>query len=130
MFTFLKFFDNPLSKYLISKRISCMPMAVLGYLPLLKRGVGLTFCAHFLHNLLIKVSYLVFYLWTKFQWHTFFPSQDIKQNVLLSTCLDNWWCHKLKNLSSIILKSNGRQGKKRGRRKYKNFNISRTERAF
>ena len=66
-----------------------MPMAVLGYLPKLKRGVGLTFWAHFLHDLLIKVSYLVLYLWTKFQWHTFFPSQDIKQNVLLSTYLDN-----------------------------------------
>ena len=35
------------------------------------------------------------YLWTKFQSHTFFPSQDIKQNVLLSSYLDNWWRHKL-----------------------------------
>ena len=27
---------------------------------------------------------------------TFFPSQDIKQNVLLSSYLENWWCNKLK----------------------------------
>ena len=27
------------------------------------------------------------YQWTKFQYHTFFPSQDIKQNVLLSSYL-------------------------------------------
>ena len=25
--------------------------------------------------------------------HTFFPSQDIKQNVLLSSYLDSWWRH-------------------------------------
>ena len=28
--------------------------------------------------------------WTEFQCHTFFPSQDIKQNVLLSSYLDSW----------------------------------------
>ena len=27
--------------------------------------------------------------WTKFQCHTFFPFQDIEQNVLLSSYLDN-----------------------------------------
>ena len=35
------------------------------------------------------------YLWTEFQYHTFLPSQDIKQNVLLSSYLDNSWRHKL-----------------------------------
>ena len=33
--------------------------------------------------------------WTKFHGYTSFPSQDIKQNVLLTSCLDNWWNHKL-----------------------------------
>ena len=52
-------------------------MAVLDYLPKLKRGLGPAFGAHFLHNVSMKnVSYLIFYLWTKFQCHTFFPSQD------------------------------------------------------
>ena len=28
--------------------------------------------------------------------HTLFPSQDIKQNMLLSFYLDSWWRHKLR----------------------------------
>ena len=43
----------------------------------------------------------VLYIW--FHCHTFFPSQDIKQNVLLSAYLDKWWHHKFWDLSSIIL---------------------------
>ena len=31
----------------------------------------------------------------KFQCHTFCPSKDIKQSVLLSSYLDNWWRHEL-----------------------------------
>ena len=38
---------------------------------------------------------LIFYQWTKFQSHTFFASQGIKQNVLLSSYLDSQWRHKL-----------------------------------
>ena len=65
-------------------------MAVLGYLPKLKRGLRLAFGAHFLHYFfLTNVPFLILYLWKKFQCHTFFPSQDIKQNVLLSSYLDN-----------------------------------------
>ena len=65
-------------------------MAVLGYLPKLKEGLGLAFGAHFLHDFSIKnVLYLILYQWTKFQCHTFFPSQDIKQNVLLTSYLGN-----------------------------------------
>ena len=45
-------------------------MAVLGYLPKLKWGLGLPFGAHFLHNFSKKnAPYLT-------------PSQDIKQNVI------------------------------------------------
>ena len=54
------------------------------------------------------------YQLTKFQCHTFFPYQDIKENILLSSYLDNWWCHKLKDISSIILCSNDQQRKRRG----------------
>ena len=61
-------------------------MAVLGCLPKLKRGLGLAFGAHFWHDFFCKnVPYLILYQWTKFQCHTFFPSQDMKQNVLLSS---------------------------------------------
>ena len=51
-------------------------MDVLVYLPKLKRGLGPAFGKHL-------------YLWTKFQFHTFFPCQDIKQNALLSSYFDN-----------------------------------------
>ena len=65
-------------------------MAVLGYLAKLKRGLGLAFGAHFLHNFSIKnVLYLILYQWTKFQRHTLFLSRDIKQNMLLRSYLDS-----------------------------------------
>ena len=59
-----------------------------------------------------NVPYVILYQWTKFQCHTFFPSQDIKQNMLLCSSLDNWWHHKFKDLSLINLLSNGWQGEK------------------
>ena len=49
------------------------------------------FSAWFFHK---NVPYSVHYLWTKFQCDTFFPSQEIKQNVLLSSYWDNWWWHR------------------------------------
>ena len=45
-----------------------------------------TFSAWFFHK---YVLYLILHQWTKFQCHTFF------QNVLLSSYLNNWWCHRL-----------------------------------
>ena len=59
-------------------------MAVLYYLPKLKRGMGLAFVADFLHDCVYYYQCLLFntHHWTKFQCHTFLPSQDIKQNVL------------------------------------------------
>ena len=58
-------------------------MAVLGSLAKLKRGLGLAFRAHFLYGFSVK-NFLL-YQWSKFQCHTLFRSQDIKQNVLLSS---------------------------------------------
>ena len=62
-------------------------MSVLGYLAKIKRSLGLFFGAHFVHDF-VHVPYLILYQWTKFQCHTLFLSQDIKQNVLLSSYLD------------------------------------------
>ena len=56
-------------------------MAVLGYLAKLKRDLGVAFGAHFLQDF-SNVPYLILYQGTKFQCHTLFLSQDIKQNVL------------------------------------------------
>ena len=65
-------------------------MAFLSYLLKLKRGLGLAFGAHFLHDIFHKsVSYLMLYQWTKLQCYNLFLSQDIKQNALLSSYLDS-----------------------------------------
>ena len=50
----------------------------------------------------------------------FFRSQNITQNMLLISHVDNWWHHK-----AMVDKE-----EKRGGRKYKNLNISRTKWAF
>ena len=93
--TFLRRFDNPLSEFLIFKIISYMQCA-LGYFPKFKRGLGRAFGAHFLYGFSIRIfSYLLLCQLIKFQCHTFFPSEDIKPNVLSSSYLDSWWHHKL-----------------------------------
>ena len=67
---------------------------VLGYLPKLKKGLELTFGAHFLHGFFhTNAPYLILYQLTKFQRYIFL--QNTKQNVLLSSYLHNWWRHKL-----------------------------------
>ena len=58
-------------------------MAVLGYIPTVKRGLTLAFGVPFLYDFSIKnVFYYWLYQLTKFQCHIFFPSKDIKQNVI------------------------------------------------
>ena len=44
------------------------------------------------------MSYLILYQWTKFQRHNLFLSQDIKQNVLLSSYSDD----HVKNLKILL----------------------------
>ena len=57
---------------------------------------GASFCCPFSNWFFCNnVLYLILHLWTRFQCHTFCPSQDIKQSVLLSSYLDNWWRHEL-----------------------------------
>ena len=40
----------------------------------------------------------MFYQLTKFQYQTYFPSQEIKHNVFLNSCLDN---DKVRNFDTI-----------------------------
>ena len=63
-------------------------MAVLSYLPKLKGSLGRAFGAYFRRDFSLK-SFLFNIQLRKFQCHTFFLSQDIKQNVLLCSYLDN-----------------------------------------
>ena len=76
--TFLRLFDNPFSKYLIFRIIYCMQCLFWVIYQNWKRRLGLAFGAHFFH----KNVYLVLYQLAKFKCQTFFPPQDIKQNVL------------------------------------------------
>ena len=59
-------------------------MSVLGYLAKLKRDLGLTFGAHFLHDFSIKMFRILILNGQSCQSQTLFLSQHIKQNVLLS----------------------------------------------
>ena len=96
----------------------------------IKKGSGAsiwcTFSAWFFHK---NVPYLILYQWTKFQCHTLFLSQDIKQNVLSSSYLDSWWRHKFEIFLGSTSTAMADRSKKRGRQRYKNLNISRTKRA-
>ena len=50
-----------------------------------KRGLELAFGAHCLHDFSIKMFLIKYFInGLKFKCHTFFPSQDIKENVFLS----------------------------------------------
>ena len=61
-------------------------MAVLGYLPKLKKGMVLPFGAHFLHDFYIKMFLIQYCInGQSFNVIPFFPSQDIKQKLLLSS---------------------------------------------
>ena len=102
-----------------------------------KKVLGLVFGAHFLHEFSIKMFCIysinrVFTLSmdTKFQSHTFFLSQDIKQNVLLSSYLGSWWHHKLEDLSWINHLSNCWQGEKEGKAEMQKFEYLHNEKSF
>ena len=56
----------------------------------IKKGSGISFwCTFSVWLFHTNAPYLILYQLTKFQCHIYFPSQDIKQNVLLSSYLDN-----------------------------------------
>ena len=56
------------------------------------KGSGTSFWCTFSAWIFKKNAvYLILYQWAKFHCQNFFPSQDIKQNLLLSSYLENWW---------------------------------------
>ena len=85
----MRLFDNPLSKYHILKRISCMQWLFWLSTKIIKGFWTIfwsTFSAWFFYK---NVPNLILN-WQSFSVIPFFPSQDIKQNVLLNSYLDNW----------------------------------------
>ena len=97
----------------------------------IKKGSGTsvwcTISAWFFHK---NAAYLIPYQWPKFQHDTFFPSEHIKQNVWLSSYLENWWHHKLEDFSWIKLSSNGWQGEKEGKVQKHKFEYLENEKSF
>ena len=101
-------------------------MNVLGYLAKLKRGLGLIFGAYFLHDFFHKnVPYLILYQWPKFQCHMLFLSQNIIQNMLLSSYLDKWWWFFLNHPLKPWL-----TGKKERKIKLQKFEYLENEKSF
>ena len=86
-----------------------------------------TFSAWFLHA---NAPYLILYQLAKFQCHIFFLFEDIKQNLLLSSYLDNWWRHELQE---IYLQSSSKamtEGGMVGSQKYQKFEYLENEKNF
>ena len=110
-------------------------MAGLGYLPKLKTGSGTslwcTFYAWFFHK---NVPCLILYLWTKFQ-YTFFPFQDIKQNVLLS-CVIKFLFRQLTTSETLRfifdhpLQAMPYREKKKGRMEMQKYEYLENEKSF
>ena len=105
----------------------------------IKKESGTSFSApfwvHFLwkYSLFITVSNDCLGV-SNFQYETKFSSHDTKFFFFFfffSSCLANWWCHKLYNLTLIIFFKQWLTGKKRGRGKYESLNIwRRTKKVF
>ena len=80
---------------------------------------------------LIKKS--IFHQLIKFQYQSFFTSQDIKQSIFLNSSLYTGGRHILYNLSSVSYSyefRNGQEGKKQEEGNRKILNTSRTKVAF
>ena len=93
----------------------------------IKKGSGTsfwcTFSKWFVHK---NVPYLILYRWIKFQCHTFFDSQDIKQKFIfrqMMTC-------KLEDLSWIKLWGNDWQGEKEGKMEKQKFEYLKNKKSF
>ena len=74
-------------------------MAVLGYLPKLKRGLGLAFGTHFPHVFSVEVSLFNTLSMDKVPMPFLFSFSRYQTN----SYLDSWWSRKLSDLSSSNL---------------------------
>ena len=70
------------------------------------------------------------YQWRKFQYHTFFPSQDIKHNMSLSFSYTVDDIINFKIYLGSTSKGTADKEKMRGRRKYKKLEYLENEKSF
>ena len=74
-------------------------LAILGFLPKLKRDLGLAFGAHFLHTFSIKIFHTSYSInWQSFIFRPEFVLK-ISNKMFLNSYLDNWWSYIFYNLS-------------------------------
>ena len=129
VYFFNGFWYSPFKISYFQKNFACNDC--FGLFTKIKKGSGTSFWCTFSAWFFPKnVPHLILYQWPRFQCHTFFPAQNIKQNVLLISYLDSWWSLTFKIYSGSSSQAMADREKKRGRRKYINLIISRTTRAF
>ena len=92
---FLRIFDNPLSKHPIFKRISTCNCCFGLFTKIIKRSGTSFWCTFSTWFFPQKCSLFDTTSMDKVSMSYLFPSQDIKQNVLLSSCSENWWRHEV-----------------------------------
>ena len=99
---FLRLFDNPLTSILFLKDFFGYDGGFGSFTKIERDSENSFWCkfsAWFFHK---HVLYLTLSLWIKFQYHTFFLFQNIKQNVLWRSSLGNLWRHNVKNSGNML----------------------------
>ena len=96
----------------------------------IKKGSGASFWCTFSAWFLYKNVPLILYQWTKFQYHVIFLSQNIKQNVLLSSYLDNWDAINFKTFPGPTSKAMADREKKDGKTKIQKLEYLENEKNF
>ena len=127
--SFLRLFDNPLSKYIVLKQFLACNDCFWLFTKIIKRS-GTSFCCTFSAWFFCKnILYLI--LQCHAQCHTFFLSQDIKTKCVIEflfrQLMTSW---NLRFIFDHPLKQWLAGRKKWERQKYKKLNISRTKRAL
>ena len=91
-------------------------MAVLGYLPKLKRSLEQVFVAHFLHDFSNKISLF-----------NTLSNDEVSMAYLFVLKISNKMCYEVKIYLQSYSKAVANKEKKWGRRKYENLKMSRTK---
>ena len=101
-------------------------MAVLGYLPKLKRSLRLAFGTHFLHDFSVQMLFNILSMEkVSISYLLSFSLYQTKRVVYTVDDVKNF-----KNYLRSTFKAMAAKQKERGRWKYKNLNISRKKKAF
>ena len=104
-------------------------MTVLSYLPKLKRGLGLAFGAHFLHDFSMKM-FLIPLSMGKVSMPCTFSFSRYQTKYVINFSFRQLMTSKTLRLNLIIFESNNRQGEKEGRMEIQTFEYLKNEESF